>query len=156
MTFTQMVLLWKISSPRLYIVFLCIYLKGMFLLIFMFLLIVGITMWNMIWIPKIIWYLLYPSLGNSQEILIRFSIDKFLKYKYLLSHIFILMVHKMIIPWKKRWTEEKYLDLNLMEFLHTKVKINLPGLINKNLQMILLRDDKRSHALVYAFGWVLS
>lgn len=68
-----------------------------------------------------------------------------------LHHLYFGVVHIMVLPQKERRSEEKYLDLTLMELLDSMVKINLPSLIIKHMQMILLKNDKKAHALAYGF-----
>lgn len=60
-------------------------------------------------------------------------------------------MHKILIPRKERITEASYLDLTIMELFDTKVEINIPRFIIKHMQRILLKDDKKAHALAYRF-----
>lgn len=73
----------------------------------------------------------------------------------LIHQLYFDMVHKMIIPRKEKRTEANYLDLTLIELLDTNVKISLLSFIIKHMQRILLKDDKKAHALAYGF-WLAS
>lgn len=61
------------------------------------------------------------------------------------------MVHKIIIPREERRTKPNYLDLTLIELLDTNVKMNLPNLIIKHMQRVILKDDKNAHAIASGF-----
>ncbi|KAM3220618.1 hypothetical protein P3L10_019886 [Capsicum annuum] len=60
------------------------------------------------------------------------------------------MVHKMILPRQERRTVAIFLDLTLMELLDSEIPIDLPQLIIKHMQKVLIKD-KNGHALPYQF-----
>lgn len=60
----------------------------------------------------------------------------------------------MIVPRKERCTKANFLDLNIMELLDTKVRIDFPRLMIKNMQRVLFKDGK-GHVLPYEFWLTL-
>ncbi|KAF3654906.1 hypothetical protein FXO37_16246 [Capsicum annuum] len=71
-----------------------------------------------------------------------------------LHQLYFDFVHKMILPRKERRTISIFLDLTLIELLDTKVRIDLPRLILKHMQRVLLKEVS-GHALPYQF-WLTS
>ncbi|KAF3678600.1 hypothetical protein FXO37_04297 [Capsicum annuum] len=67
-----------------------------------------------------------------------------------LHQLYFDVVHKMILLRKERRTIASFLDLTLMELLDTKVQIDLPCLILKHMQRVLLKEVS-GHALPYQF-----
>lgn len=86
--------------------------------------------------------------GNPNLAQHHYVLKKEMSPRYLL---YFDMVHKIMIPRKERRIKGNYLDLTLMELLDTKVKIDLPNLIIKNIQRMLPKDDKKAHAFPYRF-----
>lgn len=68
----------------------------------------------------------------------------------LLHKLYFCVVQKIITPRKDRVTIVSYLDLKIIELVHTKVKIDLPSLIIKHMHHVLLNDEK-GHALTNRF-----
>ncbi|KAM3222339.1 hypothetical protein P3L10_021609 [Capsicum annuum] len=67
-----------------------------------------------------------------------------------LHQLYFDVVHKMILLKKERRTIATFLDLTLMELLDTEVQIDLPCLILKHVQRVLLKEVS-GHALPYQF-----
>ncbi|KAF3664614.1 hypothetical protein FXO38_03068 [Capsicum annuum] len=67
-----------------------------------------------------------------------------------LHQVYFNVVHKMIIPRKERKNVASFLDLTLMELLDTEVRIDLPRLILKHMQRVLIKEQN-GHALPYEF-----
>lgn len=65
-----------------------------------------------------------------------------------LHQLYFDVVNKIVLPRKERCTEENFLDLTFMELLDTEVIIDLPRLIIKHMQRILLKDTKE-HVFPY-------
>lgn len=65
-----------------------------------------------------------------------------------LHQFYFDVVHKVIVPRKETHSEENFLDFTLMELLDTEVKIDLPKLIIKHMQRVLINNAK-GHALPY-------
>ena len=71
-----------------------------------------------------------------------------------LYQLYFDVVHKMILPRKERHTVASFLDLTLMELLDSEIPIDLPQLIIKHMQRVLVKDTN-GHALPYQF-WLAS
>ena len=103
----------------------------------------------------------WPPLDNLPS-----TIDisrKFSRNPHLLPHYRVLkneisplyqfyfdLVHKMILPRQERRIVANFLDLTLMELLDSQTPIELPRLIIKHIQRVLIQDAN-GHSLPYEF-----
>ncbi|KAM3383387.1 hypothetical protein P3S68_008962 [Capsicum galapagoense] len=103
----------------------------------------------------------WPPLDNfpsSLDICKKFSVNPLLPshrrvLKNEMSSLYQLyfdVVHKMILPRQERHIILSFLDLTLMELLDSEIPIDLPQLIIKHMQRVLIKD-KNGHALPYQF-----
>ncbi|KAH0669785.1 hypothetical protein KY285_023938 [Solanum tuberosum] len=101
-----------------------------------------------------------PLKGNTfaLEICCRFSNDPTLneytrvdKGSMLPLHRLLFdVVHKIVLPRKQKRTEANYLNLTLMEWLLSKIQINLPALIISHIHGLCV-FDKKERGLAYGF-----
>lgn len=96
----------------------------------------------------------WPPLLKSQEsfqvVPLYANADGFHNEMFSLHKLYFDVVHKVLIPRKEWKSKASYFDLTLMEMLDTDVLINLPSLILKHMQCVLIQD-KNEHALPYGF-----
>ncbi|KAM3304224.1 hypothetical protein P3S67_015256 [Capsicum chacoense] len=67
-----------------------------------------------------------------------------------LYQLYFDVIHKMILLRQERRTVASFLDLTLIELLDSEIPIDIPQLIIKHMQRVLVKD-KNGHALPYQF-----